>query len=510
MDITSWRFPVFLLAALAAYVLLPQNRRWWALLAASLLFYACGGAAAMAYLGVTAAATYIGALLLQRLNDRRAAMDQEARRASRRAHDRKRHLTAGAVCCVCFGMLFAVKYWDSTASALGLRPLGLVVPVGISFYIFQSVGYVLDVSRGKIRAQRDPAKYLLFVSFFPQMVQGPIDSFGHLSPQLLSGRKPDADELRDGIQLMMWGFFKKLVIAGRAATVVDAVYSDAGAYPGSVIAFAVLMYTVELYCDFSGGIDIVRGAAGLFGIELAENFRRPIFALSLAEFWRRWHITLGEWMKNYVFYPLSLSGAFAALGRFSRKHLGGMAGRILPTSLATFIVYFIIGIWHGANLTFLAFGLYNGVIITSSILLAPLWSRLKKALRVREDSGAYKLFCMARTSAVVFVGRYLTRAPWLKMSLIMLWRTVFDFHRRRLIPGILALGMSWTDLVVVGLGCAAVLTVEALQERGVRIRKTLASKGALVQWLFIFIPLTVILLFGALGGGGSEFIYGRI
>lgn len=514
MSITSFSFLWFLLAAAVVYRLLPQSARWWALLAASLIFYASGGLAAVTYMAVTAVSTYCAAMLLQRENERRRALDEVKRRETRKAHDRRRHLLVGAACAVNFGMLFAIKYWDFTAASLGflgLPSLGLVVPMGISFYIFQSIGYVADVSKGKTRAERNFPKYLLFVCFFPQMVQGPIDRYGHLAPQLFSGRVPDTDEIRDGIQLMMWGYFKKLVIAGRAGIVVEAVYSDAGAYPGCASVFAVLMYTIELYCDFSGGIDIVRGAAGIFGIDMAENFRRPIFSTSLAEFWRRWHMTLGGWMRDYVFYPLSLSKAFAALGRFSRKHFGGKVGRILPTSLATFIVYFIIGIWHGANLTFLVFGLYNGAIITSSILLAPLYDRIKKALRINEEGGPYKAFCMARTALVVFIGRYFTRAPWLKMSLVMLKRSIFDLRLSELPSVIGGLGMGIGDCAVVAAGCAVLLAVESIQERGVRIRRSLAERGPFVQWLGILIPLTVILLFGIIGNGGAgEFIYGRI
>ncbi len=515
MSITSFAFAGFAALLAVVYRVLPQRVRWWALLAASVIFYAAGGPAAAAYMAVTAVTTYFAALLLQRENDRRAAMDGEQRRSSKRSHDRRRHLVTGAACAVNFGMLFAIKYWDFVSESLAflrLPALGLVVPMGISFYIFQSIGYVADVSRGKTAAERSFPRYLLFVCFFPQMVQGPIDRFEHLAPQLFAGRRPDTDEVRDGIQLMMWGYFKKLVIASRAGTVVGAVYANAGAYPGCASVFAVLMYTIELYCDFSGGIDIVRGTAGLFGINMAENFRRPIFSLSLAEFWRRWHMTLGGWMRDYVFYPLSLSKPFAALGRFSRKHLSGKLGRILPTSLATFIVYFIIGIWHGANLTFLAYGLYNGAIITSSILLAPFYTRVKKALKVNESGGLYRAFCIVRTSLVVFVGRYLTRAPWLKMSLVMLKRSVFDLRLREL-PGVVTgLGMSFFDLALVAAGCAVVLAAEYIEERGVGIRAYLAKRGAFVQWLAIAVPLAVILIFGVIsaGSGAGEFIYGRI
>ncbi len=518
MSLTSWSFLLFAAVAVAVYYILPKKRRWWALLAAGVVFYAQGGVSVMGYLAVTAVSTYLAGAALGKLNSDRRAMPEEKRRESRGIFDRRRHLIVAAVCVVNFGMLFVIKYWDFTAEAISagtgiaLPTFGLLLPMGISFYIFQSVGYVVDVSRGSVSAERNFFKYFLFVSFFPQMVQGPIDRFGRLQPQLMEGHDLDTDNLRDGIQLMMWGYFKKLVIAGRASVAVAPVYANGGAYPGSVVAFAVLMYTVELYADFSGGIDIVRGTARLFGIDMAENFRRPLFSVSLAEFWRRWHMTLGAWMKDYVFYPLSLSKPFAALGRFSRKRLGGTVGRILPTSLATFIVYFIIGIWHGANYTYLAYGLYNGGIITASILLAPTYGRLKGALRINDKSPLYRGFCMVRTAVIVFFGRYLTRAPWLKMSFIMLRQTFLDFRISALPSGLAGLGVGAADIAVVALGCCAVVGAEALEERGVRIRQSLAKRGFFVQWMGILVPLAVILFFGILTGNGgtADFIYGRI
>lgn len=203
------------------------------------------------------------------------------------------------------------------------------------------------------------------------MVQGPISRFGDLGPQLLAGRSLDFGNLKYGIQLMLWGYFKKLVIADRAAVLVSSVLDHPWDHSGSILAVGVLFYCIQLYGDFSGGIDITRGVAKLFGIDLAENFRRPLYATSLTDFWRRWHITLGTWMRDYLFYPLSLSKPFGKLGKLTRRHIKGKLGKILPTSLATFLVYLVIGIWHGANWRYIAFGFWNGGIITLSLLLSP-------------------------------------------------------------------------------------------------------------------------------------------
>lgn len=207
------------------------------------------------------------------------------------------------------------------------------MPLGLSYFIFQSVGYVIDVYRGKLSAQKNPLKYGLFVSFFPQMVQGPISRYDQLAPQLLSQRSLDWRDLKLGIQLCLWGYFKKLVIADRAAVLVNAVITENCPYGGAIIASGILFYCIQLYCDFSGGIDITRGVARMFGIDMAENFRRPIFAMSLTEYWRRWHITLGAWMRDYVFYPLSLSKTFGKLSRWARTHIKGTGGKILPHRL---------------------------------------------------------------------------------------------------------------------------------------------------------------------------------
>ncbi len=517
MAFTSLSFVLLLLVTLTVYYLLPRRFQWLALLCASLAFYAAGGLSSMGYLAFTVCTTYAAGRYLGVLNARwRACTAEERKAAPGAAVKRRKKWTAGAAVTVNFLLLFFVKYWNHTASAvsgltgLALPRLDLLLPLGLSFYMFQSVGYVIDCYRGKYPPERNPAKFALFVSFFPQMVQGPISRFDQLSPQLIQGRSFDADQMKYGIQLALAGYLKKLVLADRAAVVVNTVFSDHLSYGGAMTAAAVLFYCVQLYCDFSGGIDITRGVAQMFGIHLVENFQRPIFAISLPDYWRRWHITLGGWMRDYLFYPLSLSKPFARLGRFTRRRIGGKLGKIVPTSLATFIIYFVIGIWHGASFRYIAFGLYNGVLITAGLLMAGPFTRLKERLGVREDGLPMRIFRMLRTMLLVFIGRYITRAPRLLTAAVMLWRTVSMPCLYQVSDGtILRLGLTAFDLAVVGVGCAVLLAAELLQERGVVLCQALEKRSPLVQWLFIFIPLLILTFLGIFRDGyiQSEFIY---
>ena len=519
MSFTSPVFLGFILFFLLVYYLLPRRLQWVVLLAASCVFYISGGIRMIAYLLITTLSTYLAGRLLGWLNEKGAGLSQEDKKLlSGRLRTQKR-LTVFFAAFLNFGMLYVLKYWDFTAHALGrlipgsnLPVLNLAIPLGISFYIFQSIGYVVDVYRDKYQPEKNPFKFALFVSFFPQIIQGPISRFDQLAGQLTALREPNFDSIKYGIQLTMWGYFKKLVIAGRAGVLVDHVFNGGTKYDGSVIAFAVLFYCIQLYCDFSGGIDISRGIAGMFGIDMTINFRRPIFAVSLTDYWRRWHISLGTWMKDYVFYPLALSKPFGRLGKFTRKHIGGTVGKIFPTSLATCIIYFIIGIWHGANFRYIAFGFWNGIIITSSLILTGFYSGVRKRLGISDQSRLLRVFRILRTAFLVFIGRYITRAPRLLTALSMLGATFLNFHPERLFDGtLLTLGLDKGAIITVLAGIVAVIYVELLQERGIEIRKSLEKRSFLVQWLAILVPLTAIILLGILNQEyiSAEFIYAQ-
>lgn len=243
-----------------------------------------------------------------------------------------------------------------------------VLPLGISFFTFQAAGYVLDVHRKKIRPEPNFFRLLLFLTFFPQLVQGPINRYPGFSAQF--GKKPCREDFRAGLERMTWGYFKKLVIADRIAPAVRIL--AAGEFGGLGMLLLSLFYCIRIYGDFTGGIDIALGFARMLGIRLPENFRNPFAAESAAEFWRRWHITLGEWMKDYVFYPLSVSAPMRCFSRWSRNTLHN---RKLPVYAASCLTWMATGLWHGLTPNFLVWGLLNFAVITAQQELPPLRSR---------------------------------------------------------------------------------------------------------------------------------------
>lgn len=519
MSFVSLIFIGFLLAAVVLYYLVPKRVQWVLLLVASYVFYLAGGLKTVIYLLLTTASVYLAGLALDALEQKKRALTKDKKRELAR-NKRQKRLILALVLTLNFGMLFLLKYLDFAANVFSalLAKFGvrfapalpeLLMPLGVSFFIFQSAGYAIDVYRGKYRAQRNFFRFALFTSFFPQMVQGPISRYHELEPQLYAQRSFQAENIRNGVLLMLWGYFKKLLIADRASAVVTAFFASTDSYGGAVTAFSMLMYCIALYCDFSGGIDIARGAAELFGIRLAENFKRPLFADSLADYWRRWHITLGTWMRDYVFYSLSLSKPFAALGRRARKHIKGKAGKMVPTTLATLVVYLIIGVWHGANFRYIFYGLWNGAIITGAALLEGSFGRWKRRLHIGEDSKPWHVVRVVRTWLIVFVGRYITRAPRLLTAFHLLKRTFTPsaLHASQLWNGtLLHMGLDVYDYAVLLLGLIVVLIVELMQERRGSVRAILEKKRGAVQCAAVA-ALLLAVLFLHVNQLSVDFIY---
>lgn len=532
MGLISFPLVLFVAVSLFIYFQSPKQHRWKVLLAASYLYYILICNKYILYMMVTTVTTYAGALWMDRLCKKQKEVikehKQEWSREQKKTYKKKnltqRRWVLISVLTLNFGILGFLKYFEFLAEGvagifgaagihLDVPQLGLLLPLGISFYTFQTMGYIIDVYYEKVEAERNPAKLALFVSFFPQMVQGPIAMYDDLASQLYEGHDFDYDRMKQGGLLILWGIFKKIVIADRAVILIQNVTDNPSAFSGTFILIAALMYAIQLYADFSGGIDIVRGIGEMFGITMAENFRRPYFAKSLTEYWHRWHITLGNWVRTYVFYPLSISKTFLNMGKWMKTHLGQHIGKVVPTSLASLITFLIIGIWHGANGKYIAFGLWNGGVILLAELLRPVNDKIVEMLPIRREGKGHQFVCMVWTFFLVLVGYYFDIAKNFSTAMYMMWQSVSDFHISDFVGNLQvydALGLGQWEYLIIFVGILTILVVSIIQEKkGCAIRDILMEQSIPIQWICYLTGIFAILLMGSYGPGldPADFVY---
>ncbi|MDO5298346.1 MAG: MBOAT family O-acyltransferase [Clostridia bacterium] len=504
-------------ACAAVYYICPMRFRWIVLLLASYGFYASRAFASLPFILLTTLTTWLGALQIGRIAD---ALKNRLAESILPSGDRKRVKAEArrrqrgwflAVLLLNFALLAVLKYTDDVLGLFGASPLGLLLPLGISFYTFQSMGYLIDVYNGKYAPEKNPAKFALFVSFFPQLIQGPIGRYDQLALQLSTPHACDYGTLKRGAMLILWGLFKKMVIADRAFPLVDAVFSaPAGAYGGAVAVLAVLLYALQQYTDFSGGIDLVTGIAQLFGIRLAPNFKRPYFSVSLGDFWRRWHISLGAWMRDYVFYPFALTKPMNKLSKAAKKRFGADFSRALPAALGNLLVFLLVGIWHGATSNYILWGLYNGVILAFTALMEPAYKRINARLPRLTSSGAFHIFRVLRTFFIVNIGWFFDRCAHASDAFRMLGAVLTDTRTDQLsLPLIESLGLPPADGLLLAAAVLLLFLVSLAQERGVRVRDWVLMRRLPLRWLILIGAVVSILLFGVWGSGFDEatFIY---
>ncbi len=518
MQFTSFSFLLLVALSLTLYYCLPKAKRWWCLLAASYVFYWFAGADCLVFILYTTVITYATAVWMQKMNDgERAYLEahredpKEARKAYRAKEKKRRFrvLTAGLL--LGFGMLAVLKYTAfvlSGVNALGadLKIPDLLLPLGISFYTFQSMGYLIDVYRGKAEAEKNPFKMALFVSFFPQLLQGPISRFGDLAPQLLEGNDFSAIGFRSGIARVVWGYFKKVVVADTAMIAVRSLVlqEKTGAY----VLLLILLYSAVIYGDFTGGIDITIGVSEMFGVKLKENFNRPFSSKSVKEYWNRWHITMGSWFTDYVFYPLSVCRPMQSFSKWSRAHLGQAVGKRLPVYVATSVTWFLTGLWHGAGWNFIVWGMLNCLLILVSQELQPLWSKWHQAAPRVAESAPWGVFQATRTFLLMGLIRSLDCYRNVGLT-FRLWGTMFtEFRLGELLRnGWKTLGLDGGDWLVIGVGILVMFVASQLGKQE-PIRTRLAKRPVALCGL-LTLGVAIILIFGTYGIGydAGDFIY---
>lgn len=483
MSFTSFRFLLYAGILLALYYTIPRRGQWVILLGASYGFYLHSGFGNLFFILLTTAATYGTAGIIDRIQadcDRKTA--------------KQRNIKWVWLCLgINFGLLAICKVRFTFQNIL--------LPMGISFYMFQSIGYVLDVYRGSIKAERNPFELALFVSFFPQLIQGPISKFGELAPQLLGEHPYNGKQVSFGLQRMLWGYFKKLVIADRIAVAVLTLKGSE--YTGLSFLVLTCFYAIQIYGDFTGGIDIAIGLSETFGIRLPENFIRPFFSKNIAEYWRRWHITLGEWMKEYVFYPVSVSTPMRGLIKSARKKWPRF-GKRLPVYAASFATWFCTGIWHGITPNFLLWGMMNCWIIVLSEELTPLYEKFHSRFHWKQK-GWYSGFEMLRMFVLMNLIRIVDLFPNIGEYFHRIGTMFTSFH----VP-FMELGLKGLDYGILICGCILMLTVSLVQKRFGSVRELLWERTG-VRYALTVGAFLVVLLMGNYGIGydAGNFIYNQ-
>lgn len=518
MSITSWSFALFLAIALILYyTVLAGRRQWICLLAASTAFYLFCGPKNLVYLALTAFTCWLGGRRLcaldaagrerQRVLSEAGAGREQKRQEKRRLQVRKRRLL-WAILLINFGILALVKYW-------GVAYRGWLLPLGISFYTFQSVGYLLDCYNGKIQPQKSFLRYFLFVSFFPQLIQGPIARFDQLSPQLLQEHRFSFEGCKRSLLVIGLGLVKKYAVANVLAPCIAVLLDDhISQIPGSAVMAGILMYSFQQYADFSGGIDMVTGFAGLFGVSLAPNFRQPYLAVSLGDFWRRWHISLGAWMRDYVFYPFALLRPVQRLGKRISKRFGKHLGVVLPASIANLLVFFLVGLWHGAQLHYILWGVYNGLVIALSDICSPAFQRLGTAVHFRAETRGGRLFCIVRTFLIVNIGWYFDRIERFGDCLHAFYVS--------LVPGRICFSelghtlqtllldtqtITGKGILLAAAGILLMAAVDVLHERKQSVYDILALRPRAVRWAVFYAGMLLIQLAVDFSNASSAFLY---
>lgn len=535
MSILSFSFVAFLAAALLIYFLMPAKFQWIALLVISYCFYLFAGVRAVIFILITTATTFFAGRRIGQINDEfdvavatyqgpNPKMTREEKKALKAEEDKRKKVIMVLTLLLNFGILIALKYINPLVDLLNwlcslvhlnyeMPHMSMIIPLGISYYTFQAMGYIIDLYRRKFKPEQHFGHFMLFISFFPQLVQGPISRYNEFADQLIAPHTFDYTRVKHGIQLSLWGLFKKLVISDRLAIITATIFKSPDIYGGFYLAVATVLSMLQLYTDFSGGIDIMRGAAETFGIIMPENFTRPFFATNLSEYWRRWHITLNNWWRDYIFYPMSLSRPFQLFGKAMKKVVGDNFGKKLPILLSVIIIRVINSIWHGATGSSILGGIYYGLLLALSFYFEPQIKNLTQRLKINTECLSWKIFQCVRTFLLIAAPRLVVNARSVSEGAYYFKCLFSTYNPWILFDGSLyQLGVSEQQLRIVSIALLVLLVVSSLQEKGYCIRDELDKQNIVFRGLVYLIFIFAIILYGVYGPGynASAFMYQMI
>ncbi|MCB2296266.1 MBOAT family O-acyltransferase [Clostridium tagluense] len=482
MLFNSIGFLIFFPLVTILYFLIPHKFRWVWLLITSYYFYMCWNPKYAILLGISTIITYISGLLIGKVN-----IIKNVHRATR-----LKKIIVFASFASNLGILFTFKYLNFFLSSLNtvllkfhilltIPTFDFLLPAGISFYTFQALSYTMDVYRGDIKPVKNLGKYALFVSFFPQLVAGPIEKSKDLLYQFNEKHYFDYDRVKNGLLLMLWGFVQKVLIADRLALLVNTVYDNPKNYKGFEIIIATVFFAFQIYCDFSSYSDIARGSAEVMGFRLSKNFESPYFSKSIKEFWRRWHITLSGWFKDYLYFPL-----------------GGNRCSKLRNYFNIMVVFIASGLWHGAAINFVIWGGLHGIYQVLGDLFKPVKEKLISIFKIKTDVLAYKVFQALTTFILVDFAWIFFRSGSFTYAKITI-KNMMTFNPWVFTDGsIFKLGLDEKDFLISVIGIFIVLAINAIQSCK-NLRLELAKQNLIFKWSLYLVTIISILVFGMYG-----------
>ena len=496
MSFVSINFIIFVAVLFVVYFVIGElvpKYQWTVLLAASLIFYISAVKWLAVYLLGIIGITWLFPFLM------------------RKASNRKRKIYLTICLIVVLGILLCLKCRNAYVRFVPeIIRSGIVMPLGISFFSFLSIGYVIDVYRGTVEAEKNPLKYAVYVSFFPHITQGPLDRYSELQSQLFDRHKFEGNSFKMGVERILLGYFKKLIVANNLGSFVESIYSEPELYSGIILAFSTLMYAFQIYADFSGYMDIACGISECMGIRIAENFETPYFSESIAEYWRRWHSTLGSWFRDYLYYPVLRSYPVTELSRKLRKAGHKKASRNVPTTIGLLCTWLLIGFWHGASGNFIAHGLFHGTIIILSTVLAKWYGLCKEKLHIDDKSKLWRAFKILRTFILVNIGYVLFRADSFSSAVTIYRRILTKNFYFGWSYGLINRTYDWFFWTCMAVALLICLMIE-LVERREHFILWLNRQNIAVRWLLLYImmlPVACIILFSNVqAASAGNFLY---
>ena len=496
MLFNSINFLIFFPIVVLIYFVLPHKTRWVWLLVSSYYFYMSWNPKYVLLLTASIVITFFTGLMIDKTN----------KLSDERKKTFLRKLWVFLSFFLNLAILFFFKYFnfvfDSMSRAfshIGIQlvdpQFDILLPIGISFYTFQALSYTMDLYRGEIKAEKNIAKYAVFVSFFPQLMAGPIERSKNLLHQFSEKHTFDYTRVKSGVLLMLWGFFLKVVIADRMAFIVNTVYDNYQSYFGFQIIIATLFFAIQIYCDFAGYTYIAKGAGQVLGFRLMDNFQQPYFSSSLQDFWRRWHISLSTWFRDYLYIPLGGS-------RCSKKR----------KNINIMIVFLISGLWHGANWNYVLWGGIHGVYQVIANLLKPYKEKLSTIFHIKTDAFSFKLIKIIVTFLLVNFAWIFFRAPSATAAFVIIKNMFSEFNPWIFFDGsIYDLGLMQIEFYIALIAILILFIVDLIKycKPKFELRKWLFEQNLFFRWIVYFAGIFSLLIFGVYGPGydASQFIY---